>query len=451
MATKQSTLVTLAGTVGEQAAKVVEAHLSKSSGGGALFSEVATAEATTVLRELVQNRWTDSAAVVVLQKYLTLTTAGRAVDPSSLGQWLRYHAGDAEAVTDCLDLETPAEIDVIFKRLPKTGSQKQVFLAQWRTSRRRVVLKRILGPSEVVERIRERENKSHPLSLEGPHENIVPSYVLRNKKGEPFLVEQEVKVLDDSWEAKGHQEAANVFYDISKAVRYLHGQELVHGDIKPDNIGWDQHFLLLDFGICRSVRDYSAETTPSGSLRTRPPELLGSSNVPEPVKHDVWALGATVFKGLLKRYPLIRPEERVPRLSVPEERSTFEQLLKNRAEKEWSTWVPPDQIPPPFREALVAALDPNPKNRIDINKLVELIEKQLSAYLPASDDTARFSALDSLRQLVLYGLDEASFALAPHTRKEAVRKKLDQIERAHGLDEGQKRAVTEIRRSLFGG
>jgi serine/threonine protein kinase len=448
MATKESTLVTLAGTIGEQVAKLVETNLSQFSGGGALFSDAARAE--TVLRELVQNRWSDNAAVLVLQKYLTLIAAGRAVDPSSFGQWLRYHAEDTEAVIDCLDLETPAEIDVVFKRLPKTGSQKQVFLAQWKTNRRRVVLKKILGPSEVVERIRERESKSHPLSLEGPHENIVPSYVVRNKRGEPFLVEQEVKVLDDSWEPKGYQEVANVFYDIAKAVRYLNEQDLVHSDIKPDNIGWDQRFVLLDFGICRSVRDYSPETTPSGSLRTRPPELLGASSVPHPAKHDVWALGATVFKGLFKRYPLIKSDERVPRISVPGERLDFEQMLKGRADKEWALWVPAEQIPGPFREPLLAALEPDANKRIDINRLVDIIEKQLSAYLPSSGDTARFSALDSLRQLALYGLDEVSFALAPHARKEAVRKKLDQIERAHGLDEGQKRAVSELRRTLFG-
>jgi serine/threonine protein kinase len=448
MATKESTLVTLAGTIGEQVAKLVDANLSRFSGGGTLFPDVARTE--TVLRELVQNRWSDNAAVLVLEKYLNLITAGRSIDSSSFGQWLRYHADDAEAVVDCLDLEPPLEIDMVFKRLPKTGSQKQVFLAQWRTNRRRVVLKKILGPTEVVERIRERESKSHPLSLEGPHENIVPSYVLRNRKGEPFLVEQEVKVLDDSWEPKGYQEVANVFFDIAKAVRYLNEQDLVHSDIKPDNIGWDQRFVLLDFGICRSVHDYSPETTPSGSLRTRPPELLGASSVLHPVKHDVWALGATVFKGLFKRYPLIKPDERVPRISVPTERLVFEQMLKERADKEWEQWVPVDQVPMPFREALLAALEPDPNKRIDINKLVDVIEKQLSAYLPASDDSARFSALDSLRQLALYGLDEASFAIAPHVRKEAVRKKLDQIERAHGLDEGQKRAVSELRRSLFG-
>ena len=55
----------------------------------------------------------------------------------------------------------------------------------------------------------------------------------------------------------------------------MHQLGLVHGDIKPDNIGKKEgRFVLLDFGICRSAEKFTADTTATGSLRTRAPELL---------------------------------------------------------------------------------------------------------------------------------------------------------------------------------
>ena len=91
------------------------------------------------------------------------------------------------------------------------------------------------------------------------HPNIIETHCLTNNQGEKFLAEELLPiVLNDDWTSSGVQEAANLLYDISSALNYIHEElKLVHGDIKPDNIGnKDGRYILLDFGICRSIKSF---------------------------------------------------------------------------------------------------------------------------------------------------------------------------------------------------
>jgi serine/threonine protein kinase len=202
-------------------------------------------------------------------------------------------------------VDPPPEIDLI-KILSRKGSQKLVFLATWRKTLQEVVLKQIIAKGESAERIFSRELQPHPLNM--VHPNIIETHFLRNSKGERFLVERRLDtVLDDEWDAQGIYEASNLLFDITKALKFLNDHRLVHGDVKPDNIGKRVgSYVLLDFGICRDRQDFSGETTPTGSLRTRAPELLLKNEYSEPEKVDVWALGATVYKAVTKRFTSLK-------------------------------------------------------------------------------------------------------------------------------------------------
>ncbi len=253
-----------------------------------------------VLECLESRRWSRSPQESLLHSWLIQRDRAD-LQAETLCQWIRFHAvDDWEAVTDCIELIPPSEVSII-GRLQKRGSQKVVYKANWRVQQRTVILKRLLDKS-----ILHRELRSHPLSAN--HPNIVKTYTAGNSLGEMFLIEELLHdVLNDTFRTTGLEETARLTHDIAAALDYIHQLALVHGDIKPDNIGkHDGRFVLLDFGICRPANQFTPEASATGSLRTRAPELLVGDKG-HSIQSDLWALGAVVASVVCGRFPWLSP------------------------------------------------------------------------------------------------------------------------------------------------
>lgn len=85
-----------------------------------------------------------------------------------------------------------------------------------------------------------------------------------------------------------------VLKDISGAIRYIHDHDILHQDIKPENVilgSNDRGAVLCDFGI--SVKaSQKGEPSCAGTPCFIPPEfLLGERGPPA----DVWAFGVTML------------------------------------------------------------------------------------------------------------------------------------------------------------
>ncbi|UJR34849.1 hypothetical protein I4U23_027630 [Adineta vaga] len=80
------------------------------------------------------------------------------------------------------------------------------------------------------------------------------------------------------------------------ALNYLKSKNLIHRDIKPQNIliSSKSIFKLCDFGICGILKD-SISSTHLGSIRYLPPERLGN-NCSYGIRSDMWALGMTLLE-----------------------------------------------------------------------------------------------------------------------------------------------------------
>jgi serine/threonine protein kinase len=392
--------------------------------------------------------WTDVEASKVLTEYLSATEKGRKIDITALSRWVLSHPNDARAVLDCMSVEPPQEIDII-QILSRAGSQKLVFLATWRLTQRQVVLKKLTGPPEVADRIMARELQPHPLSMK--HDNIIETHLLKNEKGEPFLVEKRLPfLLNDHWDSGGVHEAANLFYDIAKALQFLHSMDLIHGDVKPDNIGKDgEDYVLLDFGICRPKEAFIADATATGSLRTRAPELIESDKYKEQTeKVDIWALGATVYNALVGRFPLFDKDEKIPRVSEPEERDRYESLLLTRIKTEWDKRVDLSLVPESIRNILRMTLEKDQNKRSTASDLIKTAETELAAFLRTSKTIRKFSPSEELQQLVDFLPDPDILNLMPISQKDALKKKLTELKSAQGFDVKQIEQVNKLLHSL---
>lgn len=393
--------------------------------------------------------WHDTEASAVLDAYFSAASSGRQIKAEAFIRWIHSHKNDPKSVVDCLEIIPPENIEIT-RVLSRAGSQKLVFQGTLGVTADEIVLKTIIGDDEVRKEILDRQSQANPISMD--HKNIIKTFILKNSRGDPFLVERYLPtVLSDSWRAAGIDEAANLLYDLATALSYLHDSlKGVHGDVKPDNIAKDgKEFVLLDFGVYRTISKFRALSSPTGSLKTRAPEVLVAGTYPVPDRVDVWALGASVFNALLGRYPLFEQHEAGKREGTGITREAFESLLRRRAEAEYDRWVNLDGIEQPLRSVLESALHRTPDKRYTASELVKQCQERLAAFLISPDTRGQFSEVEELSIYEKYlPSDAGAVRLMPRDRKQLLLLRLSKMERREGLTDSQLRFIRELKRLL---
>lgn len=91
-------------------------------------------------------------------------------------------------------------------------------------------------------------------------------------------------------------------HDVSAGLEYLHDHNIIHQDIKPDNILVDDNcnFMLTDFGISKQIGSKYGEGPTGGTRAYMAPERYDGSVSKE---SDIWSLGATAFEMLTGEPP----------------------------------------------------------------------------------------------------------------------------------------------------
>lgn len=105
----------------------------------------------------------------------------------------------------------------------------------------------------------------------------------------------------------GEATARRYFRDVVAGLMYLHSHNIVHGDIKPENLLVDSNgrVKICDFSVSRSFEDDNDELrrSPGTPVFTAPECCLGLTYHGKAA--DVWALGVTLYCLVLGRYPFI--------------------------------------------------------------------------------------------------------------------------------------------------
>lgn len=110
------------------------------------------------------------------------------------------------------------------------------------------------------------------------------------------------------------EDIRRVFSDLLDALEYLHSENVVHRDVKPENVvlGKDGRAMLCDFGMA----EFTGQTVQHGpgTLPYMPPETLAAKKtyVVDPTQ-DTWSLGIVLYILLTGDFPWMKA-----RLSDPE-------------------------------------------------------------------------------------------------------------------------------------
>jgi serine/threonine protein kinase len=187
-----------------------------------------------------------------------------------------------------------------------SGGMGEVWLAHDRELDRAVALK-FRGPRADQFRFEREAHAAAGLS----HPNIVRIFDYGANEGRPYLVLEHLPggTLANRLESKGPLddfEAHAVAHDIAAALAHAHAAGIVHRDVKPSNVIFDEHghAKLTDFGISRSSHERTM-TGAGGFLGTAAymaPEQA-SGETPVGPAADVYSFGVILFQMLTGRLP----------------------------------------------------------------------------------------------------------------------------------------------------
>ena len=142
---------------------------------------------------------------------------------------------------------------------------------------------------------------------------------------------------------------------VAAAIHYMAAEEMVHLDVKPDNIVMGIPPRLIDLSIARSFERARRIRGSIGTDAYMPPEQCRPEEYPEQVgpAADVWGLGATLYHSVAGRVPFPRPREA---------RDSEDPLVRFPQLVERPQALPPP-VPKPLEELIMSTLRRRPEER----------------------------------------------------------------------------------------
>ncbi|KAI1079948.1 kinase-like protein [Whalleya microplaca] len=206
--------------------------------------------------------------------------------------------------------------------------------------------------------------------------------------------------------------------ELGCALRYIHGQGIIHRDVKPDNVllDADGHVHLTDFNVASDVIPGKVLSSKSGTLAYLAPEVYGGKGYD--VRADWWSLGVLFYECIYNKRPFEGNSE-----------STLTNVIL-AANPKFPVTQPPVTLLCLY--AIGAALNPDPNKRLGstwqsfINEpffqpidFESLEKKELEPVFIPSADKTNFDATYDLEELLL---EEAP--LEARARRQKPREKL---------------------------
>ncbi|MDH3289519.1 MAG: protein kinase [Gemmatimonadota bacterium] len=265
--------------------------------------------------------------------------------------------GEITAVREALQAEWDIQEEL------GRGGMAIVFRARDRHLERDVAIKvlpfSLTFDRQFVERF-EREART-AARLEHPH--IIPIYRVGKTANVTYFVMKYLRggSLSDLLERRGRlrvDEIRRLLIETAGALAYAHRSEIVHRDMKPDNIMFDElgHSLLMDFGIAKAAtRTRITGTGMSiGTPHYMSPEQARAQGLDG--RSDIYSLGVVAYQCLTGQVPfdgedafsigykhIMEPIPEPP-LQTPEERELFAVIRRMMAKSREDRFQSADEL-----------------------------------------------------------------------------------------------------------
>lgn len=196
------------------------------------------------------------------------------------------------------------------------GGMAHVYRGVQDSLQRPVAIKLLINDLKFDEEARGRFERESYIIARLNHANIIHVIDRGITDGDkPYFVMEYIEGLDLVTAAKSreitHTEKIDIIIQVLKALSYAHKNNVIHRDIKPDNILIDDegHVKILDFGIAQfydekvSPDDRTITGTVMGTYNYMSPEQrVSSDNVTE--KSDLYSVGVVMYELFTGRIPL---------------------------------------------------------------------------------------------------------------------------------------------------
>lgn len=148
------------------------------------------------------------------------------------------------------------------------------------------------------------------------------------------------------------KDAADLVYQITSIVKYLHDKKITHRDLKPENLLFEDEsakkLKLCDFGLAEKFVDGKLMFDIVGSPTYMAPEIMENKGYDKSV--DMYSIGVIMYI-LLCGYPPFEPEEGIIELEFPS--------------PEW------DNISQSVKDVITLLLDNDSKKRLTAEELLK--------------------------------------------------------------------------------
>lgn len=213
--------------------------------------------------------------------------------------------------------------------------------------------------------------------------------------------------------------------ELGCALRYIHGQGIIHRDVKPDNVllDADGHVHLTDFNVASDIVPGKVLTSKSGTLAYLAPEVYSGKGYG--ITADWWSLGVLFYECIYNKRPFEGNSE-----------ASLSNVIQ-AANPKFPITSPPVSLPCLY--AIKAALHVNPELRMGRtwNSFIEneffsyidfelLEQKKIEPVFVPSADKTNFDATYDLEELLL---EEAPLEARARRQKPRERLKDDATEK----------------------
>ena len=191
------------------------------------------------------------------------------------------------------------------------GGMARVYLAHHKALDRKVAIKVMNRQQQDDSDYNDRFIREARIVANLTHPNIITIHDVGENDGHNYLV---MEFLPDSQTLKDKikagvdsQSALSIIRQVATALKVAHEKNIVHRDIKPDNIMFrtDGSVVLMDFGVARSIDASATQMTQAGLIIGTPRYISPEQAKGEEVGpySDIYSLGVVFYEMLTGKVP----------------------------------------------------------------------------------------------------------------------------------------------------